>query len=186
MPTWFKRRSLNVATKGAKGNKTLTVQPYPLERSVEVFENDARQDERIVEDLDEVREEDSLHAAASVERPIPPTLLDSWIPDVIKDKEDGMLAMFNEFWREMENGPVAVQMLATDQEHSMLAMFREVGTTAADEFHAGRRALSKATMEQIKWAIQQAFQVWKQSGWMLPSSNDVDRNIFLPDSMFEI
>ena len=154
-------------------------------------DDDVRKDD--VRDLEEPR----LDAVAQVREeednvePIPSTttiFLDSWIPEVIGDKETGMVAMFNELWHEMEEGPV--RMVATDQDNGMVAMFRQAGSSAVEEFEAGRRVLTQATLQQIKWTLQQAMELLKNTPLlMMMATQDQqqhNRNIFLTDTMFEI
>ena len=185
---WFKRqRALVEATK--------STQPAPKSHSsstsstlldgVEFSSEEATALENDQALLQEAREptceEDTLATT---------TFLDSWIPEVITDKDAGMVAMFNDIWHELESGPVRM-MTSEKDDHGMVAMFREVGAAAAAEYHAGRRVLTTATLTQIKWALQQALILWKQSGFLLLKSSsemfeEKHRNMFLTDTMFEI
>eukprot|EP00977_Amphora_coffeiformis_P025334 scaffold19245_cov199-Amphora_coffeaeformis.AAC.29 len=97
--------------------------------------------------------------------------LDSWLTNnVITDQENGMIAMFNELWHEIEGSSAgirdspAIRMLATDPDDSMVAMFREIGTAARDELASGRRALTMVLMMQMEWAIHRAVGVWNKAG----------------------
>ena len=203
MPTWFKRqRALTAATKEREGNDKIVLSPSEP-WVLKVLHGD---------DVDEGRnpeqsqarggdEEDVIHATTmlttTTSGQTTSTFLDSWIPEVISDQDVGLVAMFNEVWHKLEDSTTtAVQMTvgggdgnADEDDLSMLSMFRQVGGAAATEFENGRRVLTHATIQQMKWAIQQAMEAWKTHAALLTtgqSQQEKNRNIFLPDTMYEI
>lgn len=94
------------------------------------------------------------------------TLLDKMIPDLVKDEEDGIVAMFREMhanlpeapeqvkamqagalaqilkvWRQVE-GTSAARMALTDEDASMVAMFREIAGSIGGGLTRGGQAAS--------------------------------------------
>ena len=194
MPTWmFKRqRALVAATQAANDIATtkrlLNLAEITSDQDAAMEEQEVRGEEALPVEAAalDVREALELSSGAAANNNNKTMFLDSWIPDVIADQDTGMVAMFNELWHELEAGPV--QMVATDPQLSMVAMFRETGHAASLELESGRRVLTTTTMAQIKWAIQQAMEMLKHTPLLMSAfhQDDRDRNIFLADTMFEI
>ena len=178
MRNLFKSR----ATKDANGGfvkSTTDIYSLNVEVGSEVVEEDEWNmqvmESRQAEQGDEMRDEQQVDISNnSHSNNNKSAFLDSWLGDnnVITDQENGMVAMFNELWHEIErnrNSSLVVGMVATDPDDSMVAMFREIGTAAKHEIRAGRRVLTAVLLMQMEWAIHQAVGVWNKAGLLTNS-----------------
>ena len=116
-------------------------------------------DHFVAPEEDEGRQEEDDFVQIEESHGVTEPFLDSWIHDnVITDPHNGMIAMFNELWRAVEGGEhfrenTAVRMLATDPDHSVVSMFRDIGTAAQNELSSGRKTLTTVLMMQMERAI---------------------------------